>query len=64
MEGAGGWVIESAVHGLNQLVGLGGFPADINQVPGAEAFALAREYPTMYGDMILEPGMCSAFEPN
>ncbi|KAN0115413.1 peptidase [Hyaloscypha variabilis] len=64
MEGAGGWVIGPAVHGLNPLVGLGGFPADINQVPGAEAFPLARDYPTMYGDMILEPGMCFAFEPN
>ena len=62
MEGAGGWVIGPAVHGLNPLFGLGGFPADINRV--TKDYPAALDYPTIHGDMTLEPGMCFVFEPN
>jgi Xaa-Pro aminopeptidase len=64
MEGAGGWIFGPAVHGLNPLMGLGGFPADAAKVAGFEPYPAVAEYPTIYGDMILEPGMCFAFEPN
>jgi Xaa-Pro aminopeptidase len=64
MKRAGGWIFGPAVHGLNPLMGLGGFPADAAKVAGFEPYPAVADYSTIYGDMTLEPGMCFAFEPN
>lgn len=64
-EGAGGWIMGPAVHGLNPLIALCGYPqSDISRVPGAEAYAAGRDYGTILGEMELVPEMTFAFEPN
>lgn len=63
-EGAGGWIMGPAVHGLNPLIALSGFPQDLSRVSGAEAYPSGSDYPTMLDDMELKPGMCFSFEPN
>ena len=63
-ETAGGWVFGPAVHGLNPLVALCGFPGDISHLEGAEAYPHGSDQPKILGDMELKPGMCFAFEPN
>ncbi|MEU8351282.1 MULTISPECIES: M24 family metallopeptidase [unclassified Streptomyces] len=61
---AGGWVFGPAVHGLNPMIGLSGFPGDIGRRPGAEAYPSVPDKATMLAGMRLEPGMSFAFEPN
>jgi len=63
-QAAGGWIFGPAVHGLNPLMALSGFPGDISRVSGAEIYPSATDQRTILGDMVLEPGMCFAFEPN
>ncbi|KAL8665281.1 MAG: hypothetical protein Q9202_002332 [Teloschistes flavicans] len=62
---AGGWIMGPAVHGLNPLIALCGFPQDLSRLAGAEAYALGESsYATILGEMELKPGMTFAFEPN
>lgn len=64
LETADGWVFGPAVHGLNPLIALCGFPGDIGRQPGAEVYPEVPDQPTILGDLLLEPGMSFAFEPN
>lgn len=64
LEAADGWVFGPALHGLNPLIALCGFPEDISRQPGAEVYPAVSDQPTILGDMLLEPGMSFAFEPN
>ncbi|WP_405802776.1 M24 family metallopeptidase [Streptomyces sp. NBC_01187] len=64
VETADGWVFGPAIHGLNPMIGLSGFPGDISGRPGAEVYPSVPDKTTMLGDMLLEPGMSFAFEPN
>jgi Xaa-Pro aminopeptidase len=64
LEAADGWEFGPALHGLNPLIALCGFPGDISRQPGTEVYPAASDQPTILGDMPLEPGMTFAFEPN
>lgn len=64
IDAADGWVFGPALHGLNPLMALSGFPGDISRVAGADAYPPVSDQPTILADMELEPGMTFAFEPN
>lgn len=64
LKAADGWVFGPAIHGINPLIALGGFPGDMSRLPGAEVYSPVTDQATILGDMQLEPGMCFAFEPN
>lgn len=61
---ADGWVFGPALHGLNPMIALSGFSSGVGGRPGAEAYPSFSDTPTIFGDMILEPGMSFALEPN
>ncbi|GAA3546263.1 M24 family metallopeptidase [Amycolatopsis ultiminotia] len=64
VESAGGWVRGPQIHAINPFGALCGFPADFSQVPGSERYHEVPAAPTLGGDLVLEPGMTFAFEPN
>ena len=64
MQAAGGWVFGPAIHGLNPLIALSGFTGDISRIPGAEVYPPVSDQTTIFADLVLEPGMSFAFEPN
>jgi Xaa-Pro aminopeptidase len=64
LDAASGWEFGPAIHGLNPLMALSRFPADVTRLAGAEAYPPAPDAPTLFGDWTLEPGMTFAFEPN
>ncbi|MFH8446358.1 M24 family metallopeptidase [Streptomyces sp. NPDC018026] len=63
---AGGWEFGPAVHTLNPMIAAGGFPNDASRrMAGAGAYPPEDDHrPTMAADMVLEPGMTFALEPN
>ena len=61
-----GWEFGPAIHTLNPMVAAGGFPNDASRrMAGADAYPAEADYrPTMFAEMVLEPGMTFALEPN
>ncbi|MBB3053186.1 Xaa-Pro aminopeptidase [Prauserella isguenensis] len=65
LNAADGWEFGPAVHTLNPLVGVSGFPADLSrQMAGADAYPPETDHSTVFGDVELVPGMSFALEPN
>jgi Xaa-Pro aminopeptidase len=53
-----------AVHSINPLLTMGKGRGDIGLLPGAEAYPATNDgHPTFMGDLVLQPGMCFALEP-
>jgi Xaa-Pro aminopeptidase len=63
-EGGGGWVMGPQAHGINPFGALCGFPGTIGKLDGADVYPPMADYPTLQADLVLEPGMSFAFEPN
>jgi Xaa-Pro aminopeptidase len=64
LEAAGGYVRGPQVHGMNPFGSLCRVPRTPGQIPGAEKYPDFPGYTHLCGDMLLEPGMCFAFEPS
>lgn len=60
----GGWVMGPQAHGINPFGPLCGFPGTIGKLDGAEEYPPMADYATLQRDLVLEPGMGFAFEPN
>ncbi|MEV4129361.1 M24 family metallopeptidase [Nocardia sp. NPDC049707] len=64
-EAAHGWEFGPSLHSLNPAFVLSGFPADATKhIPGADVYPPEPDHPTIGADMMLEPGMTFAMEPN
>ncbi|MEU1982225.1 M24 family metallopeptidase [Nocardia sp. NPDC019395] len=62
---AGGWEFGPCLHALNPMIALSGFAADASRrMAGAQAYPPEADHPTLSGDLVLEPGMTFALEPN
>lgn len=62
---AGGWEFGPAIHTLNPMIAAAGFPVEASRRrAGADAYPPETDRPTMAADMVLEPGMTFALEPN
>ncbi|AXK36700.1 M24 family metallopeptidase [Streptomyces armeniacus] len=65
LEAADGWEFGPAIHALNPMIALSGFPSyAAEHLPGAGAYPPEARHPTLCGDMELAPGMTFALEPN
>ncbi len=65
LSAADGWEFGPALHALNPMIALSGFPADATRhLPGAEAYPPEPEHPTIGADLALVAGMTFAMEPN
>jgi Xaa-Pro aminopeptidase len=63
-DGGGGWVMGPQAHGINPFGPLCGFPGTISKLDGAEEYPPMADYDTLQRELVLEPGMGFAFEPN
>ena len=65
-DAVGGWEFGPAIHTLNPAIAASGFPGEASRrMAGADAYpAEAAHRPTMLAEMVLEPGMTFALEPN
>ncbi|APX33955.1 hypothetical protein BH708_15970 [Brachybacterium sp. P6-10-X1] len=62
---ADGWEFGPALHTLNPMIAASGFPVEASRRrAGAGAYPPETDRPTMAADMVLEPGMTFALEPN
>ncbi|MGP5717374.1 M24 family metallopeptidase [Brachybacterium tyrofermentans] len=62
---AGGWEFGPGLHTLNPMIAAAGFPVEASRRrAGADAYPPETDPPTMAADMVLEPGMSFALEPN
>lgn len=64
VERAGGGFVHPVVHGLNPLGTVSGVPLAVASLPGAGEYQGMMEIPMILGELVLEPGMVLAFEPN
>lgn len=62
---ADGWEFGPGLHTLNPMIAAAGFPVEASRRrAGADAYPPETDRPTMAADMVLEPGMTFALEPN
>lgn len=61
-----GWEFGPAIHTLNPMIAASGFPNDASRrMAGPDAYPVETDHrPTMFAEMVLEPGMTFALEPN
>jgi Xaa-Pro aminopeptidase len=64
IDAAGGSYLHPVVHGLNPFGMVSGVPLAIGQLPEAKAYDVHAEIPPIMHELVLEPGMTFAFEPN
>lgn len=64
VQDAGGWSRGPQIHSLNPLYAISGFESNLDQVQNVEKFPnISAVIPTIFEDLVLEPGMTFALEP-
>ncbi|MFB9832824.1 M24 family metallopeptidase, partial [Actinoallomurus acaciae] len=61
---AGGWNLTPLIHSLNPLDAFTACGLPAGQAPGVERYGPVGGVPTVGGELVLEPGMTFALEPN
>jgi Xaa-Pro aminopeptidase len=64
VEEAGGSFVHPVIHGMNPFGTVGAVSLAIGKLPEAAAYHARAEIPAILYDLVLEPGMTFAFEPN
>lgn len=61
-----GWEFGPAIHTLNPMIAASGFPNDASRrMAGADAYPVEADHrPTTFAEIVLQPGMTFALEPN
>lgn len=64
LDAAGGWPFLIAAHTLNPGLAVGKGRGLFRQLHGASGYPDVSDHPTFLGDLVLQPGMSFALEPN